>query len=1485
MTPAEYEANRSQIAAIGDPGLAAVLRLLDSVFRSRRFRPREDLDAPAVLRDVTAWLPTPFVGKIDAWLAESEAGLLHLLAQTTDIAPNAAQRVRIASRFRGAFLGIDACWLMLIGFLPLLFLALLQRIDDDTLQRHAGDEKVARELAKVLFYFNRFYSRLPEDSAGGQARQKEADQRSLLARILRLFRELSRRGALGSAFLLTRMSGPGAARFEDLFPERLESLMLLHQQLRNKVVHHQLEDRLAWSPRATAAMYAIVRDCFIDVLAMLLPASRHLGLCYVADLSVRADEVEARVLDFSGEDGPHNRRYLMRADAQPEFYALVQYHLFLMNRDKQVEAGGTALLEPADYVDLTPFLVADEIRRSLARRDLAPEQRERLLFVLRQYLEPKQLLRFTALGAGADLDRPDGPADRDAAEWIALIDRMRSRTRQLIVQLRLSEEGEELDSGEMRQQLWAISSQYLASLLDVHRYDDRAEAEAPEDAGPRAVYEQELYVEPAESAEIDRFMASDRRALLLVGDSGLGKSNLLVHRTLHHVRSHRLVAFLSARRFEQPHLREMLIARLVSRIRHTWQSLERLDRWLDDKGEMLLLVIDAVNEYSGPLGPLGLLGDLIATMQAEPMLRRCKVIASCRTETWTRYALFSGSERPLDPAVFFGDGAPVRLGTFDDPSQRRALFDRYRARYGLRPASFDLLSRQVQELLSRPFMMRLLAEAYGNPPGTAAPRHIPRRLDYFSLFELLTERKRHDAAALLPMDHTLARDAIGRRMDELTFLLARMLYRRLSHPADGAGEQGGDTLPVDAVDKDPELQPYVRPLEPLTTLDALLQVGLLVRRRIAQRDPEGRLRDSNAYGFFSDQYSQYCLASAYQREVIGWADQAAMNAPARLQELSGTMQRIISESVRSPLLAGALDHWFEKNMRNFHGDQLAPMAPLLEKLAEGSAASRHYAMALPVHLVLSGYLAPLKAFEVLCRGSDALRREAVNAFAVFWPELPPWALRAYLDVCDAESKLRVADLFSQHLTLEPERVVAYLRRAISTIELRGAADALRIGRQSPFVLEFVVFSTISCFDRPEVIAAVRRFFRATYGPVVELAAGRSRGVRAALLHSLRPVVNLLFDWWGRSSWQQFIADFPESGNDRFFTELDGVCQQAVLAEFLPYAIALHNGELDRLSLAAGSPFRALALRMLGFRTMSVIGFNALICLPPALIRLEWTAVEAFLLELFAQRSAAAGFYGNLLVANLAYVDASLAVPGLVLMRDRIAPLLLREGLKTDWSIAFCIASLDVPQTWPVLRDILEQLFAFAENPGRSDACAELAATLYKACYCADIALGRNLIAFLLEQPERFLGPVWRGATLRAVLAMATRSPATLESILGDGRMELAREARAHDPTGEIVKQSRLFPLQVALNRWLARMWASEPRLRAVAITHVVGGLALGKSADDFAVAIRHVLVQFIAVYFGDDAGSARHERLSLEGIAAHLRRARPRRRPAGASSP
>jgi len=132
--------------------------------------------------------------------------------------------------------------------------------------------------------------------------------------------------------------------------------------------------------------------------------------------------------------------------------------------------------------------------------------------------------------------------------------------------------------------------------------------------------------------------------------------------------------------------------------------------------------------------------------------------------------------------------------------------------------------------------------------------------------------------------------------------------------------------------------------------------------------------------------------------------------------------------------------------------------------------------------------------------------------------------------------------------------------------------------------------------------------------------------------------------------------------------------------------------------------------------------------------------------------------------------------------------------------------------------------------------------------------------------------------MQVILAMATRSPATLESILGEGRMGLAREARDHDPKGEIMKQSLLFPLQVALNRWLVWTWAFEPRLRLAAIKHVVGGLALGNSDEDFVAGMRQVLVAFITYFFGDDPESLPHGRLTIEEIAAGVRAGRRRPR-------
>ena len=91
---------------------------------------------------------------------------------------------------------------------------------------------------------------------------------------------------------------------------------------------------------------------------------------------------------------------------------------------------------------------------------------------------------------------------------------------------------------------------------------------------------------------------------MLVGGSGFGKSNLLISRYLTLVRRGRLAVFLAARQFETPIFRDVLREKVVQQISGKWQDLGDLDAFLDENGELLAIFIDAVNEYTGPRGPL-----------------------------------------------------------------------------------------------------------------------------------------------------------------------------------------------------------------------------------------------------------------------------------------------------------------------------------------------------------------------------------------------------------------------------------------------------------------------------------------------------------------------------------------------------------------------------------------------------------------------------------------------------------------------------------------------------------------------------------------------------------------------------------------------------------------------------------------------------------------------------------------------------------------
>ena len=923
MNRPDFDSIRALLIGTEDSEVIRVVRLLDAVFRSPRYRPRDD--TPSQERDliatVRAVFPTPFARKFVGWV-DAEAEYREALDRWEDRSLDAERRDRAtlatSRRFRDAFLEMWTCWLQIVHFLPFILIAALRRLDDTALKEHA-----AKELAHALYHYKTFYEKYQNE------RRREADQLHLLIFLNKLFRRLSREGVLQEDFLFAPLMRDSTDGFSNIFPERFDANMRLVQQVRNCIIHGRVENR---PPQVTQPINELIKWSFLDIIATLAPICRAFSLSYAAKLVVGLPGVEfaeVEALDFSAIDGPRQVQYRLTSKPQLDDYAFVDLRLYLIARARQLGLGTGEIVVPRDYLDLTPFLIIERLRSREMASDSSPEPSQRLLFALEQYLEPLRQVLFSELGGLGQRNMSAIGGDWETRLLLETIDRFKTRASQLTSQVSLGDGGA-VSPARVRTQLWLASKGHLATLLDTRRYNENGELLADvQPLSTNPAYDPALFVEPPDGARLKSFFDSDRRCVVLFGASGSGKSALLVHHFLSRLRGRGLGAFLAGRQFDLVSFRDLLITKLVTQVSGSWRTLEDLDSFLDDNGETLTIFVDAINEYSGIGGPLSLLADLIGVVKSEQALRRCKIVVTCRTETWVRYAQRYGSDRPLDPEVFYTpDGDALRLRSFEDLAPRAALFAAYQRHYDLRPPTYDQLSEPVRSLIAQPFMMTLVAESY-------AGGEIPRDLDYFSLFAQLTERKHAAAQILWPASDIFGREQLPKAIDEFCVVVAEMIYARLIEAnSDSDSGANRDALPIDAVNKSWQLQKYVRGDGPVSVLEVVLQVGLMDQIRVPQRDEQGRLVASGALLFFHDQYAQYWLAAAYQRSILGWLDQQTLAGAGRLEVLAGKIATVISRSVDAPILAGALDHWLQKNLENFHDRRFGPVLPLLDRLAD-----------------------------------------------------------------------------------------------------------------------------------------------------------------------------------------------------------------------------------------------------------------------------------------------------------------------------------------------------------------------------------------------------------------------------------------------------------------------------------------------------------------------------------------------------------------------
>ncbi|MCB8978561.1 MAG: ATP-binding protein [Ardenticatenaceae bacterium] len=273
----------------------------------------------------------------------------------------------------------------------------------------------------------------------------------------------------------------------------------------------------------------------------------------------------------------------------------------------------------------------------------------------------------------------------------------------------------------------------------------------------RKKYDAALYVPREETqAEVESFLASDKTGFLIVGDSGVGKTNLLCDLAATILENGAIVSFEVCSAFDSQVINDGFDQFLSKRYGFNLDvgflgTLNNLAKDLSKKIQFVLF-LDAINEFEDPVSLLeSLYTWLIVPTEHSAWF---KIIISCRSESWIRLEGGFKGERHF----WEKDGTIVhRLARFSD-SELSEAYKVYQEKYQIR-SSFSELSTQAINFITLPLMLRLVAESnFGSK--------IPPSLKTYEVFQRYVELKMNTQDQVTASDENLIVNQLVKKMYE-----------------------------------------------------------------------------------------------------------------------------------------------------------------------------------------------------------------------------------------------------------------------------------------------------------------------------------------------------------------------------------------------------------------------------------------------------------------------------------------------------------------------------------------------------------------------------------------------------------------------------------------------------------------------------------------------------------------------------------------------
>lgn len=254
-----------------------------------------------------------------------------------------------------------------------------------------------------------------------------------------------------------------------------------------------------------------------------------------------------------------------------------------------------------------------------------------------------------------------------------------------------------------------------------------------------AKYNPNLYVNRTViESEIDNFLHSDKVGFVLIGNSGMGKTNLLSF-LLDNWQKKEYPALLinsSTLSNKESNFKECIKEDIGYKLDHEIeQILYDINHHCEKENKYFILLVDALNEVNHPKELIFRINELLTYTtkgkdeSLEIDLKRIKVIVTSRIQVWKQVSLLI--QNVLDDLYYLDDGKPFKLSEFSKGEQENA-YHKYENRYSLQ-TKYENLKSINRKLLRDPYHLRIVSEEY---EGMEIPEII--RID--DLFKKMTER-------------------------------------------------------------------------------------------------------------------------------------------------------------------------------------------------------------------------------------------------------------------------------------------------------------------------------------------------------------------------------------------------------------------------------------------------------------------------------------------------------------------------------------------------------------------------------------------------------------------------------------------------------------------------------------------------------------------------------------------------------------------------